>query len=156
MRPSSDAQIDKVLLQINEKSRELKTNGIAYGDRNLLKTRLQITWAEGNEVQPVPGATTWRRSRAREIYTEIQEASEHLFLAAILVITPTDCSKKSINNILDGLLRIENYEPFHLNLSPTAKKFLETTAIEQGFSGNSGYLKFMRALFPLSWWFSFT
>jgi hypothetical protein len=145
-----DAHTEKILLQINEKTRQLKTNDIAYSDRNLLETRLQITWGEVKEEHLVLGATAWRKSRAREIYTEIQEASEHLFLAATLVVTPTDCSKKSISNILDDLLRIESYESFHLNLSPTTKKFFETTAREQGFSGNSGYLKFMRALFPQS------
>ncbi|KAF2818253.1 hypothetical protein CC86DRAFT_169389 [Ophiobolus disseminans] len=148
MRPSSNAQTDKVLTQINEKTRQLK-EGIAHDDQKLLKTRLQITWKEAEEVQ-FTGATAWRKSRARETYTRIQDVSEHFFLAAILVITPTHCTKKSFNNIVDGLLRIENYDPFYLNLSPTDKKFFETTAIEQGFSGNSGYLRFMRALFPQS------
>ena len=50
---------------------------------------------------------------------------------------------KSINKILDHLLRIENYEPFYLNLSPADKEFLETTAVEQGFSGDRGYLNFI-------------
>jgi hypothetical protein len=158
MRPnylrSSDAQTDRVLSQINEKLMQLK-NGIGYGDRSVLKTRLQITWGEANEDHSVPAATAWRKSRAREIYTEIGKASEHLFLPVILAITPTDCTKQSINNTLDHLLRIENYEPFHVNLGPAAKKFLETIAIEQGFSGNSGYLKFMRALFPQGWCSSF-
>lgn len=149
MWPSSKAGADEVLAQINEKTRQLK-EGIGYSDQKLLKARLQIAWKEADEVQ-VSSGTAWRKSRARETYTRIQDVSEHLFLAAILVITPTHCSKKSFNNIVDSLLRIENYEPFHLNLGPTDKKFFETTAVEQGFSGNSGYLKFMRALFPQSW-----
>jgi hypothetical protein len=148
MQPPSNAQIAEVLAQINEKTRQLK-EGIAHSDQKLLKTRLQITWEEAEEVQ-VKSATAWRRTRARETYTRIQDAGEHFFLSAILVITPTHCSTKIFNNIVDGLLRIGDYKPFHLKLSPTDKNFFETTALEQGFSGSSGYLRFMRALFPQS------
>lgn len=153
MWPSSNAQTHEILAQIHEKTKQLK-DGIAYSDQKLLKTRFQIAWKEPEEVQVTSG-TAWRKSRARETYTRIQDVSEHFFLAAILVITPTHCSKKSFNNIVDGLLRIESYEPFYLNLSPIDRKFFETTAVEQGFSASSGYLKFMRALFPQSWWTSF-
>jgi hypothetical protein len=145
MRPSSD----EVLAQINEKARKFQEE-IAYSDQKLLKIRLQIAWKETEEVQST-NATAWRKSRAREMYTRIQDASDHLFLAAILIISPTDCSTKSINNIVDSLLQIKDYEPFHLKLSPAAKKFFETTAIEQGFSRARGYLKFIQALFPQSW-----
>lgn len=147
---SSDAQIDIILRRINEGVRQLKMNNTSYEDREILKTRLQITWGEVSETQSVPAATVWRKKRAREVYTEFQKMSEHLFLPAVLAITPTECTKKSIKKVLDHLLRIGNYEPFHLNLTPADKKFFETTAVEQGFSGDRGYLNFMEALFPRS------
>lgn len=147
---SSDAQIDIILRRIDERVRQLKMNNTSYEDREILKTRLQITWGEVSETQSLPVATGWRKKRAREVYTEIQKMSEHLFLPAILVITPTECIKHSTKKVLNHLLRIENYEPFHLNLSSTDEKFIETTAVEQGFSGDRGYLNFMEALFPRS------
>jgi hypothetical protein len=54
-----------------------------------------------------------------------------------LAITPTECTTKSINKVLDHLLRIENYEPFYLDLTAADKKFFKTTAVEQGFSALS-------------------
>lgn len=150
MQPA--AEIDEVLLQINDKVEELRTNDLAPSHRKILKTRLQLIWGEdASGMASDPTATQWRKSRARETYLEIQKGSEHLFLSAVLVITPTACTKKSMDKILNHLLRIGDYKPFHLNLSSAAKMFFETTAVEQGFSADRRYLRFMQALFPQSW-----
>jgi hypothetical protein len=146
-----DAEINKVLFKINEKVKELRTNNLAPSHQKILKTWLQLIWGEdASGIASNPTATQWRKSRARKTYLEIQEGSEHLFLSAVLVIPPTACSKKSIDKTLNHLLRIKDYSPFHLNLSSTAKMFFKTTAVEQGFSADRRYLKFMRALFPQS------
>ncbi|KAF2192046.1 hypothetical protein K469DRAFT_622026 [Zopfia rhizophila CBS 207.26] len=150
---SSNAQVNNVLTKIDTKVKKLKTDGITLGDQEILrKDRLNLVWGEPSEVPESQGgqATKWRRGRARRAYTEIHKASEHLFLAVILAIPPTECAKTSFDNVLEHLLRIENYEPYRLNLSPATKRFFETIAAEHGFSGASSYLSFMQALFPQS------
>ncbi|KAF9733781.1 hypothetical protein PMIN01_08124 [Paraphaeosphaeria minitans] len=147
---SSDAQTNGVLLRIDEKLKQLKTKGISHSDRKLLKTRFQIIWGEDDGTQTVKAGTAWRKSRARDVYTEIQKISGHLFLPAVLAITPTECTKKSTESVLDHILHIDDHEPFCFTLNSTAKKFLETAAVEHGFSGNRGYLHFMQTVFPQS------
>ena len=147
---SSNTRSEEALRQINKYVRQLKTNDVTYNDQKLLKTRLHVVWGEDMRTQSIPATSIWRKRRARQVYTEIQRASDHLLLPAILAITPTECTKKSIENVISYLLSIENHESVRLKLSPATKKFLETTAVEQGFSGNRGYLNFMQALFPQS------
>jgi len=149
----SDAAIDKSLTKINEKVRQLKRDGITRGDQEILKNRrLSFTWGELNEDSNIQttSVTTWRQSRARRAYTAVQDASDHLFLAVVLVISPTECAKTSFEDILNYLIGLETYEPYHLDLSSAAKRFFESTAAEQGFSSNHRYLSFMQSLFPQS------
>lgn len=142
---SSNAQIEEILLRITETARQLRASDMTYSDQKLLKNRLHIVWGEEGETGPA--TSIWRKRRARQVYSEIQKASDHLLLPAILAITPTQCTRKAIENVLGHLLGIENYEPFHFSLSAATKNFLETIAVEQGFSGNRGYLNFIQALF---------
>jgi hypothetical protein len=151
---SSDAQTNKFVTKINEKSEQLRANGLTRDDQELLKnsrseriSRLDLIWCE--ELDPEDsGATLWRRSRARQLYREIQDADEHLFLAFVLAISPTECIKKSFGKTMEYLSRLENYEPYRLKLNHAAKKFFESTAAEEGFAGNHRYLNFMNASFP--------
>jgi hypothetical protein len=46
---SSKPEIEKFLLRIDKKLRQLKADGISYSDRRLLKTRLQVLWVEDDE-----------------------------------------------------------------------------------------------------------
>jgi len=145
---SSNSQIDEFLTKIVEKVKELNTNGVTRGDQEILNHRLNFNWTNEKPDGKKGSATLWRNTRARHAYTEIQDANNHLFLAVILVISPTECSKTSFDNILNHLTSLENYEPYRLNLSPTAKRYIESTAAEQGFASSRRYLSFLQALFP--------
>ncbi|OBT57889.1 hypothetical protein VE04_02109 [Pseudogymnoascus sp. 24MN13] len=149
---TSDAQINKFLTKIDEKSKQLRINDMTRVDQELLKNRrLDLIWgdlivekADSQDAQ----LRTWRKSRARRVYREIQDTSDHLFLAFVLAIPPTECVKKSFDNVMEYLIRLESYEPYRLNLNPAAKSFFESTAAEKGFSRCPYYLSFMQALFP--------
>ena len=146
----SDAQINGQLAKINEKARLLRTSGLTRGDRALLcRDRLNFIWGDHTTGKGA-STTTWRKDRARRIYTEIQNANDHLFLSVILSITPTECAQSSFDEVVELLIRLENYGPYHLSLNPTAKTFFESVAAEQGLSSSRGYLSFMQALFPQS------
>lgn len=150
---TSNAQINKFLAKIDEKFKQLKANDMTRGDQHVLKNhRLSLVW--GEPIEKADGedasATLWRKARARRVYAEIQDADDHLFFTFVLAIPPTECAKTGFENVLDYLIRLENYKPYHLNLSPVTKRFLESTAAEQGFTGNRRYLSFMQALFPQS------
>jgi len=148
---ASNAQINKFLTKIDEKSLQLKTTGTTRGDLEILKnSRLNLIWGEPNEQsdrQDV-SATTWRRNRARRVYLEVQAVDNHLFLAFALVIPPTVCAKTSFNDVMEHLTRLESYESYRLNLSPAIKKIFESIAAEQGFTSSRHYLSFMQTLFP--------
>lgn len=139
---------ERFINKINEKVRLLKKGDLNAEDRKVLKTgRLCFVWEESLGSCEVT-VTTWRKSRARRSYREIQEVSSHLFLAVLLVITPTDCGKTSFEPTLNYLTSLKNYENYHYDLNSAAQKFIESTAAEQGFAGNHRYLDFMQSLFP--------
>ena len=144
---TSDVRMIKLLTKIEEKATQLKTTGLKLRDQeSLRKHRLNLIWGEsGGQDEP---ATAWRKGRARRAYNEIQDLDAHLFLAVVLAITPTECARTSFDNVLEHLLRLENYKSYRLNLNPASKKVFESTAAEQGFAGSRRYLNFMQALFP--------
>jgi len=79
------SESDTILTQINKTSKRLTTHGLTRADQEILKNppregrcgRLELIWSEERE------------SRARQLYNEIQNADEHLFLAFVLTISPT-------------------------------------------------------------------
>ncbi|OCL05494.1 hypothetical protein AOQ84DRAFT_271822, partial [Glonium stellatum] len=122
------------LTKISAKVKQLKTDGMMRGDRDVLKDRLKLIWGEPSETPEdrSGSATKWRKARARRAYTELQDANEHLFLAVVLAISPTECAKTSFENVLEHFFRLGDYKPYQLNLSPADKRFFESTAAEQG------------------------
>ncbi|KAF1973457.1 hypothetical protein BU23DRAFT_370969, partial [Bimuria novae-zelandiae CBS 107.79] len=131
---------------IDAKLKQLKTNGLTLGDQEALKkNRLKLVWGDAPEGQ---GNTIWRKRRAHRAYSQVQHANEHVFLATVLAITPTECAKPSFDKVLEHLVRLGSYKPGYLNLGPRAQEFFESVAVQQGFSGSLGYLDFMKALFP--------
>ncbi|KAE8162677.1 hypothetical protein BDV40DRAFT_264835 [Aspergillus tamarii] len=136
---------------VNAKVQQLRTTGLTRGDWDALKNgRLWLIWGDHDETTRTSkiSVTVWRRTRARNAYREIQDASNHLFLAVALSVTPTSCGKTTFRPILDYLTSLSNYESFSFLLSSSAKAIFETTAVEQGFSGNHRYLDFMQKVFP--------
>jgi len=147
---SADPEIEEVG-KIRDKAQQLNSTGLTANDERVLKERLRLCWSEPEEISDkIPPTTKWRKSRTREVYAAIQDASNHLFLPAILVITPTDCIRKSFNTILNHLTHPDSYEPYHLELNAKIKKFFESTAAEEGFTCSHGYLNFMEVIFPKS------
>ena len=88
------------------------------------------------------------RPEPRRVYMDIQDINDHVFFAVVLVILPTKYAKTSFDIVVEYLTCLKNYKPYCLNLRPVAKKFLKSTATEQGFTSSRSYLSFMQALFP--------
>jgi hypothetical protein len=61
-------------------------------------------------------------------------------------IPPTECDQASFEAILDYILQQEGYEQYNFNLGPTAQKFFDSIAAEQGLSPR--YITFIKSLFP--------
>jgi hypothetical protein len=146
---TSDAQINNALAKIDAKVNQLKSHGMTLGDEEVLKDRLRFVWGEPSAPEG-RGSTIWRKGRARRQYSRVQHANEHLFLATVLAVPPTECAKTSFDKVIEHLVRLDSYEPCYLNLGPVANGFFNSAAAEQGFSGSHGYLSFMKALFPQS------
>jgi hypothetical protein len=153
MDPNEESK--KFLEKITETSERLRTNGLTRDDQELLKknrrereiSRLELIWCEELDSHDRT-ATVWRRSRARQLYREVQDLDEYLFLAFVLTISPTECIKKSFGVTVEYLGRLEDYEPYRLQLSQVDRGFFESTAADHGFSRSLRYLNFMNALFP--------
>jgi hypothetical protein len=149
---SSNAEVNKYLIKINGKLKQLKTIELTKNDHNILEKRLSSVWGEPEEADPHADdpakLKTWRHTRARQVYTEIQDANDHVFLAVILVIPPSESVKTNFQNVVSYLVGLGNYEPYRLNLSSAEKKFFESTSAEQGFTGSRHYLRFVGAVFP--------
>lgn len=139
----------KVLTQLEEKAALLRTRGLTRSDKGLLKNRLNYVW--GEVVDKPKSATTWRNARARRAYDDIQAANDHIFLAVVLIITPTQIGHKSFENVIEDIVRLESYDSYRLNLSTADRSFFESVAAEYGFAGDRRYVRFMRALFPQTW-----
>jgi hypothetical protein len=139
--------LQETLTKINEKVQQLKTNGLLRSDLDILSQRLSLAWRE--PPQESVGSTAWRKTRASRVYTDIQNANNHLFLSAILVIPPSTCVTKSFDVVLSYLTSLEDYSPYGLNLNTATQKSLESMIAGQGFAAaSSGCLNFMQALFP--------
>jgi len=141
-------EVDKFMAKIIRKSGQLKSSGLTLDDRENLKERLRFTWTEAPDDNLATAVTAWRKTTARKAYRAIQDASDHLFLAVILAITPTECSKPSFKKVKELLLSLKSYEVYQTNMDFEEKHHFESTAAEQGFINNRRYLDFMNAIFP--------
>jgi hypothetical protein len=149
--PSREAR--DCLSRLDQKIWQLQDTGLAPSDEELIQNgRLKFIWAlteRDPQAAPVPvTVTVWRHARARRAYGKIQSASDDIFLAAALTLTPTECARTTIEHVLDRITGVKDYEPYRLNLDPTTRRFFEETAVAQGFAMDHRYLRFMHALFP--------
>jgi hypothetical protein len=125
----------------------LKSQGLSLEDQKIITNgRLSFIWGQPREELNTT-TTDWRHSRARRAYLKIQEFSNHLFLVAVLVFTPTRCSQKSFDEVVNHLIRLD-INSCVFDLDPITKTFFESTAAEQGLAGDKRYLDFMKSLFP--------
>ncbi|OQE79456.1 hypothetical protein PENNAL_c0051G08984 [Penicillium nalgiovense] len=121
---SLSARQNGMIHKIHNRVSLLKTDGLTNRDQKTWKNnRLSFIWGE-----PWPSSessvTTWRKSRARRAYEEIQVVSYHLFLAVAIEVPPTECGRTSFEAILDYILQQEDYEQYNFNLGPATRKFL--------------------------------
>ncbi|EDN02505.1 hypothetical protein I7I51_07499 [Histoplasma capsulatum] len=125
---------NKHLPKVNEKVKQLKVDDLTQTDKDNLKSRLSFVWKESDEhsLRRGTSVTTWRQNRARRTYRAIQEADNHLFLAVLLAIPPTECGKTRFDNTTEYLLKLGDYRSYHMELSLATKRFFESTAAEQG------------------------
>ncbi|KAH6667399.1 hypothetical protein B0J14DRAFT_658850 [Halenospora varia] len=142
------AESERIMGKIIRKTSQLKTTGMIPDDRENLKERLRFAWSEAHDDKEATSVTAWRKKKARKSYTDIQDANNHLFLAVILAITPTECSTPAFKTIKDSLISLKSYEDYRLNVDFTEKHFFESTAAEQSFISNHRYLNFMNSIFP--------
>jgi len=114
--------------------------------RNDLESRLVLAW--GDIAGPEDRSTTaWRKRNARNVYQDIQDESNHLFLGFVLAMGPTACSRTGIKDFIKALLKADTDRPHKLRLNLGAKELFESMAIKRGFGGNSRYVEFIRSLF---------
>ena len=143
MNSAKDKDNKDILTRIGDKLQQLSTNGITGEDEALLKSRLEVAW--GNDTSG-PDSTAYRKARARRNYNRIQNKDNHIFLAFVLLVAPTECSSKGIGDSVDLICRLEDLEPYRINLKNAAKGF-QSTAKELGFSTNPPYLAFITDVF---------
>lgn len=136
------------MAKIIRKSGQLKSSRMTLDDRENLKERFRFTWTEAPDDAIATAVTAWRKTTACKAYQDIQDASDHLFLAVILAITPTKCSKPVFKKVKESFLSLKSYKIYQINLDFKEKHRFESTAVEQGFINNRRYLSFMNALFP--------
>lgn len=148
-------EFDGITAKITQTASRLNTTGITPDDREILKERLRFAWSEDSSTKGATAVTTWRKKTARKSYTDIQDASNHLFLVVILAITPTECSKPVFKKVKETLLSLKSYEIYRMKLDFPEKHFFESTAAEQKFISNHRYLDFMNCLFPQGWYNTF-
>ena len=115
--------------------------------RNDLESRLVLAWGEIPDPQD-QSTTAWRKRNARSIYQEIQDESHHLFLAFVLAMGPTACSRTGFKKCVQALLKADT--PHNLRLSLKAKELFESIAIKREFAGNARYVNLIKALFSES------
>jgi hypothetical protein len=136
--------------QIKSKVAELQLQGLTHGltadDQEVLKERLVFIWRDPEMIPEAP-ATKSRQSRARRFYRMVQNSSNHLFLAVVLVVPPTVFVSRAFQPVLDRLIGIENDDEFRFQLNAKAQRFFESTAAEQGFATESSYISFMDSMF---------
>ena len=78
----------------------------------------------------------------------IQNASNHLFLAVLRIVSPTVCINREVQAALSQIINLGSYDDFRFQLGLGARRFFESTAAEQGFAGNPLYLTFIQSMFP--------
>jgi hypothetical protein len=142
-----DSEVAQTVLKIQNQTNKLKKDGLTEGDLKLLKIRLQFVWGKGDNNER-KNTTAWRKNNAKKRYISIQGVSAHLFLAVILAIAPTECGEKPFQNVHHYLIRLENYDAFHVDLKLVDKQHMETLAMQAGFSEDHRYKTLLQALFP--------
>jgi hypothetical protein len=144
--PTDGDRSQQISQHINTKISQLQTQGLTFDDQEILKDRLAFVWREPENISEV-SSTKSRQSRARNNYRMIQDTSNHLFLAVVLVVPPTVCVSRAFQLVLNQLMGLEAYDIFRFQLNAKAERFLESTAAEQGFATERAYRSFLESMF---------
>ncbi|KAJ5144484.1 hypothetical protein N7526_001992 [Penicillium atrosanguineum] len=133
--------------KIVTKLAQLRTQGLTLDDQETIEERFTFLWKDFKAISNI-SSTKSRHSRARSTYKRIQDASSHLFLAVILLVTPTNIIKSEVQVVLNKWINLDTYDECRFQLGVAAKRFLQTTAAELGFAGETLYIAFMQSMFP--------
>ena len=136
------------ILRIQHTAQALNEAGnVLKSLRNDLESRLVLAWGESADLQD-QSTTAWRKRNAQNIYQEVQDENHHLFLAFILAMGPTACSRTGFKTCVQALLKADRNGRQKLQLNREAKELFESTALRRQFAGNARYVNFMKSLFP--------
>ena len=135
------------ILKVQDIAQALNEAGnIPQSLRDDLESRLVLAWGGVADSQD-QSTTAWRKRNAQKIYLEIQDETHHLFLAFILAMGPTACSRTGFKNCVQVLLKADKDGRQELKLNLDAKELFESIAIRRNFAGNARCANFMRSLF---------
>ena len=135
------------ILKIQDTAQALNEAGnVPKPLRNDLESRLVLAWGESADLQD-QSTTAWRKRNAQNIYQEIQDENHHLFLAFMLAMGPTACSRTGFKNGVQALLKADKNGRQKLQLNLEAKELFESITIRRGFAGNARCVNFMRSVF---------
>jgi len=123
-----------------------KAGNVPKSLRTDLESRLVLAWGKKEDL-PNQSTTAWRKRNAQNIYQEIQDENHHLFLAFILAMGPTACSRTGFKDCVQTLLKADRSGRRKLQLDLDAKELFESIALRQGFAGNARCVSFMKSLF---------
>ena len=123
------SRIQDVLHESNE------ARNIPKSLRDDLENRLVLAWGEIHDPQD-QSTTGWRKRNARNIYREIQDESQHLFIAFVLAMRPTACSRSGFKRCVQALLKAED-RANKLQLNLKAKELFESIATKRELADNA-------------------
>ncbi|CRK14545.1 hypothetical protein BN1723_010378 [Verticillium longisporum] len=130
----------EVLKKVQSKSKEL---GVELSSKELqvLKSRLTFLW------EPVQSDATditkWRHRRSRRGYEEVQDIDNHLFLAVVLSVNPTECGQTRFQAVVNHLRNLGHYGAYHFAPKVSTVKALQTLSDKCHIANNSRYRRLM-------------
>lgn len=150
---AAESRLQKIMDNLRGRARQLNVDGFS-SDISTIKNRFKLLWSTRSQDDEVASGlgevTMWRRRRSRAAFREIQSFDNHIFLASLLVITPTRAASKDMSDILAHLRKIENYRPYQFALKKDDQDAMESIAIEEGFADNKFYREMIQVICPAS------
>lgn len=136
--------------KVENKVTQLQSVGLTTEDWEIIGDRLKQVWLDPvqDSDQPTPPQTRWRKGRSQKNYRQIQENSNHLFLAVVLAVPPTVCSSSQFQPVLNYWIGLRDYKNFNFTLDVGVKERFELIAKGKGYAERPLYLEFMRKIFP--------
>lgn len=144
----NDNRTLEVLKKVEPKAQVLSAE-LSPKDIQILTTRLTFLWGpvqpNANEVARNE-VTKWRHGRSRQVYEEVQDIDNHLFLAVVLSVNPTECAQRKFQPVVNHLRNLRHYEGYHFTPKESTTKALQALADNHHIANNSRYRRLMEGL----------